>query len=456
MTIFKFGGGFGGTTQITQDHIFATEAERDAYFNPDRLDELIMGTPIVVTISGRPRFQTWGSSTPADAAAYLNTNWILSDEVTLALADNEIPIKMPGSNVLSGSGFMINPSTMAMEGTRDIETSAKVTSGLATFGLAQAHDIISAAENVAITNVVTDTDFHPTWQTATQDGDWASVQRTPTAAAVIDHPFQVDVTQDVTNPVVAFDGLAFDHRIYAITLTPTSSITNAVFTLARLSGSDFINYWQSRPIDLVGGGPQKIPGRPFIDLEGGQRYQITATSEDGDVVLKGNAGGLPAMLFDYVPWRDDQLATRRFVGDLRLDGSVQITADVDITAANLEEFTRKLWLVTATSQVDVSIADNLDLRFFAVYVVGASAAIRLTAVPRGVVRIDGESDKRYLTRFGAIFVRTLANRYDPIGQNGFIGNFLIFLTLPEATALQGNWSRLILQPTGCDLSIRHR
>ena len=78
----------GGTTTpvstVTQDHIFPSTQARDDYFtlNNTRLSELITGTPIVVTISGSPTFQTWAATTPARIADYSATNWTTQDAIT--------------------------------------------------------------------------------------------------------------------------------------------------------------------------------------------------------------------------------------------------------------------------------------------------------------------------------------------------------------------------------------
>ena len=71
------GGGSGGPSRVTEDHIFQSAQARDDYFtaNVSRLAELITGTPIIVVISGAPRFQTWGAITPTQLSAYSNTNW---------------------------------------------------------------------------------------------------------------------------------------------------------------------------------------------------------------------------------------------------------------------------------------------------------------------------------------------------------------------------------------------
>jgi len=76
----------GGGTPI-EEHVFDTVAERDAYFNPDRLDELVVGTPILVgnvDIGGgtlQTQIQMWaGTSNPS---TYDNTDWALGGSSNL-------------------------------------------------------------------------------------------------------------------------------------------------------------------------------------------------------------------------------------------------------------------------------------------------------------------------------------------------------------------------------------
>ena len=99
--------------------------------------------------------------------------------LTMNLQNGDVPQFRAATTSLEPSGFTINQLTAALQGDANIETTEDLASGVSTIRLAQAHAMTSAAENVTFRNTVTDTVFHPTWQTTEDTGDWASVQRTP-------------------------------------------------------------------------------------------------------------------------------------------------------------------------------------------------------------------------------------------------------------------------------------
>ena len=319
MAVFKFGGGtttVGGPGQVTEDHIFVSETERDAYFVPDRLTELVTSTPILVTISGSPVLQTWNAATPADEAAYSAANWITADTATLSLEDNEVPVKMAGANVLVGSGFLINPVTRALQGERNIETLADIQSGVSTFRLGQAHTITSAGENVTFRNSINNVAFHPTWQTTESTGDWNSVQRTPVGDLIQDFVFQSDRSETVTNPNFMFTSLPVDHRLYEIQVEPIQATENVIVVIQQRNPDGvFVDYWRSRLINLTTSQlasptPQNIAINPFIDLRASTEYRLIAGALT-DIQLRGNAAGVPRILLTYRQWEDLPLALQR-------------------------------------------------------------------------------------------------------------------------------------------------
>ena len=317
MTIFKFGGSVtGGPGTVTDDHIFVNVAERDSYFNPDRLDELIMSTPIVVTISNVPVFQTWNAATPINSAAYDSANWLTTANATLNLLDHEIPIKLPGSNALVGSGFLINPMTRALQGERNIETLADIQSGVSTFRLGQAHTMTSAGENVTFRNSINNVAFHPTWQTTESTGDWNSVQRTPVGDLIQDFVFQSDRSETVTNPDFMFTSLPVDHRLYEIQVEPIQATENVIVVIQQRNPDGvFVDYWRSRLINLTTSQlasptPQNIAINPFIDLVASTEYRLIAVAPT-DIQLRGNAAGVPRILLTYRQWEDLPLALQR-------------------------------------------------------------------------------------------------------------------------------------------------
>ena len=144
---------------------------------------------------------------------------------------------------------------------------------------------------------------------------------------------------------------------------PTATIDNVRVQVQQNNGTEFVDYWRSRPLSFVAGTPIDVAINPFIDLFGNTQYRLIATSVDGDVVVRGNAAGAPRLIIDYRNWEDRDLATQAYVGEYRFDNTVEIAANVTITSANLETYNRKIWLVTGSGTKDVIISDGIDLNF---------------------------------------------------------------------------------------------
>ena len=333
------------------------------------------------------------------------------------LSDNALPAWDDSGSRLFDSGLERNPTTGAIETSADIITSGRVQSGVATFGLGLAHEITSAAENVTFRNTVTNITYQPTWQTTGQDGNWASVQRTPVGDLVEGHVFQGIQTETVTNPDFMFTSLPINHRLYSVEVMPSASQTNVIVTIQQNNGTEFVDYWRSRPLTLTAGTVANVAINPFIDLLAATQYRLIASSPDGDVAVLGNTAGIPRILLNYWEWADLPLATESSLGNYRFDGTAALAADVAITAANLDTYNRKIWFVTATTEVTVTLAADLNLTFFGVYVVGVGASLSLTSATGAGVRIDNETDQRYTRNYGGIFVRTTANNYHPLSEN---------------------------------------
>ena len=231
-----------------------------------------------------------------------------------ALSDYQIPRYNSATKTLVNSGFRISETTAALQGSTTIETLADIQSGVSTFRLGRAHTITSAAENVTFRNIITDTVFHPTWQSTQRNGTWSSVQRTPVGDLVQDFVFQADRSETVTNPSFTFTSLAFDHRLYEIQIEPIAAVDNVIVVIQqRNPAGDFVDYWRSRLINLTASQlatptPQNIAINPFIDLQASTEYQLIAVAPN-DIQVRGNAAGVPRILLTYRRWQDLPLAT---------------------------------------------------------------------------------------------------------------------------------------------------
>ena len=340
--------------------------------------------------------------------------------IQASLDDNQIPRFNAATRRLENSGFQIDPMTRAMRGGTNIETTASMQAGVSTFNLGLAHSISSAAENVSFRNTVTDTVFHPTWQTTAPAGTWASVQRTPVGQLVEDFVFQGDGSETVTDPDFEFTSLPFDNRLYAVQLEPLANASNVIVVIEQSNGTEFVDYWRSRPLTLIAGTPQNIAVNPFIDLIGNTMYRLRTFSED-TVQVRGNADGVPRILIDYRQWEDRPLATDQDLGIYRLNGVTDVTADITIDDDSISDYQNKIWLVDSATNVTITIEDDLDLTWFAVAVINTGAAI-LTRDSGGSVLIDSQSSQTYSSDNGIIFLQTEPNNYNPVGERGPQGN----------------------------------
>ncbi len=225
------------------------------------------------------------------------------------LQEGEVPVFRSSTQSLEPSGFVINPVTRALRGTTDIETSASVEAGVATFRLRRAHEITSAAENVTFRNRVTNRTFHPTWQTSEDTGDWASVQRTPVGNLVTDFEFQAVADTEITNPAFMFTSLPVNNRLYRVMVNPVNSVSGVVVLLQQNNGIEFVDYWRSQPLSFIADTPVDVAINPFIDLFASTEYRLSVESPNGDAIVRGNSAGIPQLIIDYRAWEDRPLVT---------------------------------------------------------------------------------------------------------------------------------------------------
>ena len=355
----------------------------------------------------------------------------MEDFVMLSLRDNEVPIRSPaGDNLLIGSGFTLDPDTQTLRSStgQNFSTDGEIQAGTNSLLLSQAHRISSAAENVVFTNEVTGNNFHPTWQTTTRTGPWTSVQRTPTGDLVMDEALQAINTESITNPVFMLGGaetlIDENTRIYDFTIEPEEDQDDVTILLEQDNGDEFVPYWSSRPFSITGGADQKRILLPFVDVFKETEYRVTISSTAGDVVLKGDTNGVPRILTSYRRWEDQPLITAEDVGDIRINGLVEVTENITITADNVATYQNKLWVIQGGQSPVITVSDDIDLTFFGFYANQERGRLSIQRTADGVTTFDGMSRERFRMQRGSFFVRIAANTFVEIEDTPLTGTFL--------------------------------
>ena len=368
------------------------------------------------------------------------------DGITGNLSDNQIPVYKQDTNSLEDSGFQINPITLALSGTTSIMTDDDIQSGLSTFNLGLAHRISSAGENVAFRNIVTNTAYHPTWQTSDSTGDWRSIQRTPAEDLVTDFDYQSDSSEQITNPEFTFRTLTVNMRIYRFSITPHTSIDNVILTVQQNNGTELVDYLRSRPVNLTAGSANDIPVIPFADLLANTDYRIIITSESGNVTVLGDSSGIPALSIDYRPWVDNTLALTNDLPRFSLNHLRNFAGNVLISDSNAGELNNALWNVThtdnITENIDINFLNNQQgLEFFGVYISSASATLQgFTNDPvnnPALTRFDGQASVTLTSGQGAVYVRLSDNNYHLLYDNFSGTNIIVDPSSPGV-----NWDHL--------------
>ena len=104
-----------------------------------------------------------------------------------------------------------------------------------------------------------------------------------------------------------------------------------------------------------------------------------------------------------------------FVDPLIFEGTVEITGDVTVTAANAATYNRRIWLITGGSR-NVTINAGAGLTFFAIYVRVLTATGTIT--PAASVRVNNSSTAVvYQGREAATYFAITTDRYMELNRN---------------------------------------
>lgn len=176
---------------------------------------------------------------------------------------------------------------------------AQFAAGTVSVGL---HDISSGGENVVIVNRASNKKYSPVWQEISENGSRETVIRV-NEKNLQTNSYQTDISKDITNPSYSIT-LGEDLTIFETEYNAAAAQTNVHFNLREQGASEDI--WRSKARDLkVGVNTYKLSVP--LDLKAGVNYVLSAYSNDGDVVLKGNTSDIPYFKFKYQTYEDKPL-----------------------------------------------------------------------------------------------------------------------------------------------------
>ena len=295
MAIFKFGGGGGGgpiTPAVAQDHIFETTAARDSYFtaNTTRLAELVTGTPIVVTISSVPRFQTWGAVTPLTVVAYSANNWADQDAIdgarifALLNALSTVSLQTPAQSTTTNSVSSLIEGRLPLATATGLANSPARMSGDRIFipeleiesGTLRAGDVIALSEAtgfLAINNQLDGNQFTLLDFRTPRTGASSRPRRLALTEGERRRNLQANVSQELTAAEVMADYLTIElGRTNTLILFSSTAITNLRIRIENVSPDAQIpvKYFPSRRVweEGTGGADFAQGGELSLMLEG--------------------------------------------------------------------------------------------------------------------------------------------------------------------------------------------
>ena len=416
--------GVGGGQGVSMDHIFESAAARDAYFDsPDpHLDELIIGTPIVVQLGTVPspdvRVQVWaGDNQPSVYPDPITTEWadagqanLTTDQIQIlstlaALTDGQIPQK-------SGVGFAA--SSMVEEASRILsvkEIHAPSFVGNTGSLFLGSNKISSAGIGLELNDAVSN---RQCGIIAKQVGQNRPQEYLDGAEKTVD--VQTENTMsgpgDFTlNYTVPNEGGRDGARIAAFVVIPEAAgEATLVIKKTDVNGPDLLT--ESSHTFEAG----DVGNETEIRLDDQNAFRV----EDDTVTYVGYTG--PALrgslvmgsYFPFLRIKDTDYTTESLarMSDFSKE-RVGIAANTIITSANLDTYNRKVIYSTATGEITLTITAGINIDFFDIVVVANSSLLIAT---QGAERINGETDIRF-TEFEGGRIIKIAGNYNLIFDN---------------------------------------
>ena len=402
---------------VTMDHIFESVAARDAYFDaPDpHLDELILGTPIIVQTGTAQnpdvRFQIWQGENQPSAYPTITNQWrdqtgtLTTTEVTILQTLNNLTLgQIPKKGSVGFEASAMTEDTIEIVSTKSIRApefntnTGSIRLGDSRLSLAGSGLEISDAVNNRQCGLIqkligTGRPLDPVDQ-AEKDVDIQILN-------TISGPGDFNVNYTIPTPSGDIrDGV----RIVAGTVIPEAA-GSATFSVNKDDGN----------------GPELLTNIEvsFVAGDVGNETPVMLAAENAIRIFNGTVLYIeytgPALrgamvdgsYFPYLKIRDQDFKDEVLA---RLSDTYQsrqgVSSNITINNGTLDTYNRHLLYSTASSEIAITIAENIDIDFFDLVIQG-TAPVRVVA--SGAERINGESDVRFTNHQGGRIVKVNGN-----------------------------------------------
>lgn len=317
-------GGSGSSLAIPDKHVFTgsnkaqAESARDSYFTQNPTEKVKDVYALVKPTDGTgPFLQKWDGAAWIDEAKVIqgpaglsgstpvvgpNGNWFIDGKDTGTKAGGQDLTGFKDGEVLvvdKSTGNLVGSDVFASDG------SLTVAPGSIQIG---EHVWSSSAENITAKNLNTGKVYTPLWQEVAPDQKAAFIREHNGIKDVIRSSADSD---DITNPTIDIT-VTKDETAFGITVDLVAPVTKLVMSVLFGGKTLYTSKWPTAEA-----GKKLLTLDSPSDFKAGNTYTVKFTSEDGDVVMKGESStGVPYYVSHISEWNEKQIATRDWVNSL--------------------------------------------------------------------------------------------------------------------------------------------
>lgn len=197
-------------------------------------------------------------------------------------------VKLPSAALVDDELYTIDPLTnrLLSTGVTAKDGTVNMSSGSAVVG---DHSIHSIGDNLGVSNTRTSANYIPPWQEIKETGNEGPL-RVSFTTGLIDKVRNADTSTTITNPVWTAASQPNDETLFKVKFADVVSAITNVTLFGHIGADEVFKVFLG---DLTIGENLKTL-RYQLFIKNVESVIVSLTSPDGDVVVKGNALGVPA------------------------------------------------------------------------------------------------------------------------------------------------------------------